>query len=182
MKKTIAFLAAVCLLAVANTANAQTPYEPMEKGAWTVNAGVGVGNLYDGIGTGFGVRAAVEHGMWEAGPGIITLGGELGWAHTSDKNILASFNINYNQFTVAARSAWHHGWNVAGLDTYGGITMGPAFQFASVSGVADGNDNQVAFYFGFFLGASYFFTPNFGVNAELGYSANLFQVGVVYKF
>ncbi len=183
MKKLLFFVVALLFVTATNTANAQKPIEPMEIGAWTVNAGLGLGNFYGaGGGTGFGIKAALEHGMWEAGPGVITLGGELGWANNSESAM--GYSASVNQFSVAARSAWHHGWNVEGLDTYGGFSIGPAFQFFStnLSGLASGSSNTTHFYFGFFVGASYFFTPNFGVNAEFGYNVTAMQAGIVYKF
>ena len=162
MKKAITIFIALCAVAISHSAQAQKPYEPMTLGAWTINAGIGVGFGTNNL----PLRAAIEKGMWEVGMGVITLGGEANWNISANYSRIISF---------AARSAWHHGWNVAGLDTYGGLAIGPAFTADSA-----GYDG------GFFIGGSYFIWPKFGFNLEMGLSLNpiglgLSQIGVIWK-
>ncbi len=82
-------LAIVALTIISSGANAQKNNDNiMEVGTTTVNIGIGVGrsgyayNGYNGLslgyGTGFGTKAAVERGMWQLGPGVLTLGLEAG--------------------------------------------------------------------------------------------------------
>jgi len=54
---------------------------PMQVGSVFVNAGIGIGADYkgDNYGTGFWFKIAAEFGLWDAGPGVITLGPEIGW-------------------------------------------------------------------------------------------------------
>src|SRR6202007_1888354 len=59
---------------------ANGPTTPIKLGSVSLNAGIGVGANYkgDSYGTAFGFKVAAEWGLWEAGPGVITLGPELG--------------------------------------------------------------------------------------------------------
>jgi hypothetical protein len=151
-----------------------TPTEPMKIGTWILNAGIGLSSYGYGEGLwlhGFGFKVAAEKGLWQAGPGVISLGGEAGMC-------VASHNgNNYSRFNIAPRSSYHYGWNVPGLDTYGGIAIG--IGFASYS---HHSGSDVGFYSGLYAGASYFFTDNFAVNAELGLGSTALQVGIAYRF
>src|SRR6185437_12295138 len=53
---------------------------PVKVGTAIVNLGVGVGADYrgDSYATGFGFKVSGEYGLWQAGPGVITLGPEIG--------------------------------------------------------------------------------------------------------
>ena len=57
----------------------------MQVGSVFVNMGIGFGADYKGesYGTPFGFKVAAEFGLWEAGPGVITLGPELGGSFSS---------------------------------------------------------------------------------------------------
>src|SRR5450432_1789216 len=154
---------------------------PMQIGSIFVNLGVGVGADYKGesYGTAFGFKASAEYGLWQAGPGVITLGPEIGGSFSSGAYGGNPGNYNSNTFVVAGRAAWHFGWNVPGLDTYAGASAGIGFHHYSYYGY-DGS-NQVIPAFGGFIGGSYFIKPNFGFNAEAGFDITNFQVGVVFK-
>jgi len=178
----------VVLMAASEQVSAQkSSGNIMEVGTITLNLGVGFGRAgygytgYNGYGynygNGFGTKLAVERGMWEAGPGVITLGGEIGGAFST------SGSYKSNIIVVAARSAYHYGWNVPSLDTYGGFSLGPGFRSSDYqSGQNSTSTNHdVVPAFGFFLGGSYFLSSNIGVNAEFGYDITVFQAGVVFK-
>jgi hypothetical protein len=152
-------------------------------GTWVINAGVGPGAHYFGNGVGFGpaLKASFETGMWDLGPGVITLGGEATFSFFSH-HYGQSWNESWINFIFAARGAFHYGWNVEGLDTYGGIPLGIGF---CAHGWDDHPGNSgytpVYPYAGIFLGASYFFTKSFGINGEVGYNSTLANIGVVFK-
>ena len=159
------------------------PTTPVQLGTVTVNGGIGIGSSYEGdyYNSPFGLKAAIEYGLWEAGPGVITLGGEIGGSFSNGGY---QYYNNYNSRTiiVAARAAWHYGWEVPGLDTYGGVSAGLGFHHYSY----DNNPNNyshssVIAVPGIFVGASYFVTPTFGFNAEAGRDITDIQVGVVFK-
>ena len=87
-----------------------------------MGAGVGPGTHYFGNGIGFGpaLKASFEAGMWDLGPGVITLGGEAAFSYFSH-HYGNGWNESWANFIFAARGAYHYGWDVEGLDTYGGM-------------------------------------------------------------
>jgi hypothetical protein len=158
---------------------------PMQVGSVFVNAGIGVGANYYGsydYGTAFGFKVAAEFGLWQAGPGVITLGPEIGGTFsTGAYGGFYNGNGTNNTFVIAGRGAWHFGWNVPGLDTYAGASAGIGFNHYTYYSNNNYSNNRVIPAFGGFVGASYFIKPNFGFNAEAGYDITIFQVGVVFK-
>ncbi len=100
---------------------------PMQIGSIFLNLGVGVGADYkgEGYGTGVGFKASAEFGLWQAGPGVITLGPEIGGSFSNQGYAGSSYYSN--TFVIAGRSAWHYGWEVPGLDTYAGFSAGIGF-------------------------------------------------------
>jgi len=188
--KTVNLLGVIAISALtffSNSATAQKSENIMEMGTITVNIGVGAGrsgyayNGYNGAGlgygTGFGTKVAIERGMWELGPGVLTLGLEAGASFSK------AGSYKSNIIVVAARSAYHFGWNVTNLDTYAGVSAGPGFRssdyYAGNNVYATKHDVTVAP--GFFVGGSYFFSPNIGVNVEAGYDITVIQGGLVFK-
>lgn len=168
---------ALCFSAVTN---AQAPMQPVKKGSVTFSAGVGVGNEYNSnyYNSAIGTKAVIEAGLWQAGLGTITLGGQLGGSFSSGGR-LDSYKAR--TLIVAGRSAWHHGWNVKGLDTYAGLSAGAGFNQYSYNDGGTIKQNEVVPVFGGFIGASYFITPSFGVNLEAGYDITQIQAGVILK-
>jgi hypothetical protein len=167
------------------SANAQSrgssgPITPVRVGSTILNLGVGAGATYNGDyhNTALGTKLAIEWGLWQAGPGVITLGPEVGGSFTN-----GGYYDNYRAHTivVAMRSAWHYGWKVRGLDTYGGLSAGIGFNHSEYVNNIDYTQNQALPVFGAFVGASYFISPKFGFNAEAGYDITNFQVGLVFK-
>ncbi|HTJ14257.1 MAG TPA: hypothetical protein VL547_19595 [Dinghuibacter sp.] len=157
---------------------------PVQTGTVILNLGVGTGADYGNYyyNTPFGTKAAVEVGIWQAGPGVITLGGEIG-ASFGDGGYHNYDGYKAHMIGVAGRAAWHNGWNVPGLDTYGGVSAGLAFRHYQYDDGAGGtyDHNSVTPFPGIFVGASYYVTPNFGFNAEAGYDITNVQVGIVFK-
>ena len=154
------------------------PITPVKVGTVTFNLGIGVGSLYKESYSPFGTKVALEFGLWQAGPGVITLGGEAGASFSNrDRR-----NDDYSARTavIGVRSAWHYGWKVRGLDTYGGLSTGMAFHHHNYKNYT-GDRDQVFPVVGAFLGASYFVTPRFGFNAEVGDDITSVQGGVIFK-
>ncbi|MDP4147971.1 MAG: hypothetical protein Q8927_10170 [Bacteroidota bacterium] len=156
------------------------PTNPVKLGSLTFNAGIGAGAYYEGdyYNSPFGFKAAIERGMWEAGPGVVTLGGEIGGSFSN-----GGYYSNYhsNTVVVAVRAAFHCGWDVPGLDTYGGVSAGLGFHHYSYNNNTDYSHSSVIPVPGIFVGASYFVTPTFGFNAEAGHDITEIQVGIVLK-
>jgi hypothetical protein len=182
---TLVFLA----MAFANLSMAQThgsgPVTPVKVGSVVLNVGLGIGGNYkgDSYGTAFGFKVAAEWGLWQAGPGVITLGPELGGSFSHGGYHYNNVdNYKSSTFVVAGRAAWHYGWEVPGLDTYGGFSGGVGFHHYGYDDNGNGyTHNEAIPVFGGFVGASYFISPTFGFNAEAGYDITNFQVGVVFK-
>ena len=61
-------------LSYAQSNGAHGPVTPVRVGSVTFIAGVGIGNEYKGnyYNSAFGTKAAVEWGLWQAGPGVVT--------------------------------------------------------------------------------------------------------------
>lgn len=61
------------------------PLDPVRLGTWVITAGVGPGAHYFGNGVGFGpaLKGSFEAGMWDLGPGVVTLGGEASFSFFS---------------------------------------------------------------------------------------------------
>ena len=169
-------------MCIAIISNAQSPVSPVKKGSVTFMAGVGIGNEYNSnyYNQALGTKAALEVGLWQAGPGVITLGVQAGGTFSNGGG---AFN-NYKAHTliIAGRSAWHHGWNVKGLDTYAGLSAGAGFnQYSYNQNENRFKQNEVIPVFGGFVGASYFVTPSFGFNVEAGRDITQIQGGIVFK-
>lgn len=182
-------LAITALTIISSGANAQKDNSIMEVGTTTVNIGVGLGrsgyaynyNGYNGVGlgysTGFGTKAAIERGMWQLGPGVLTLGLEAGASFSK------SGGYKSNIIIASVRSAYHFGWNVPNLDTYGGLSLGPGFRSSDYyyNSTTTKTNHDVIVAPGFFVGGSYYFSPNIGVNVEAGYDITVIQGGLVFK-
>jgi hypothetical protein len=173
----IASLCAVCCLFATRT-HAQQPVNPMYVDSWVFNGGAGLGVIYDvdaDLPAGFAFKAALQRGFWEFGEGAFALGLETGMIFNSiltQKN----FTNRFTKFYIAPRAGWHYGWDAPGLDTYAGIAMGAGF-------LSQTNVNtRLRFYGSFYVGASYFFNENLGVNIEAGLGATTIQAGIAYKF
>lgn len=187
MVKSIHLLALVLCLGITSVSYAQRghqggngPTTPVKLGSMILNLGIGAGSGYEGdyYNSGLGFKGAIEWGLWEAGPGVITLGGEAGASFSS-----GGYYDNYKSRTVifAARAAWHYGWQVPGLDTYGGVSAGLGFHHYEYNHNNAYSHNKVIAVPGIFVGASYFVTPTFGFNAEAGHDITDVQIGVVFK-
>ncbi len=182
--KIISIIMLVLIAGASNLSYAQSrggsgPVTPVRVGSVTLNLGVGVGTEYRGdyYNSPFGTKVALEVGMWQAGPGVITLGGEVGATFSNKKG---SDDREARTVVVAARSAWHYGWKVRGLDTYGGVAAGLGFHHHNYRNY-NGEQNEVIPVVGPFVGASYFVTPKFGFNAEAGHDITRFQAGIIFK-
>ncbi len=188
LKRMLGTLAIGSLLFIGNQASAQKSDNSFEVGSVTLNVGVGLGRNsygsyglygsgYYGYGTAFGTKLAIERGMWQLGPGVLSLGIEAGASFSS-----AHYNgYKSSIIIVAARSAYHFGWNVDKLDTYAGVSLGPGFRSYDYYNNADYTKHDIVVSPGAFVGASYYFSPNIGVNVEAGYDITVIQGGLVFK-
>lgn len=185
MSATLLFLM-ISISIASNAQRANSLVTPFKQGDATLNAGVGFGTDYKNEyahSSSFGTKAAFEFGIWKAGPGVVSLGIETGITTSNRTDKYFDNNFKAHTFVLAARSAWHYGWKVRGLDTYAGISAGAGFhRFTYYDNRNDlHNDNEVIPVIGGFAGASYFFTPKFGVNVEAGFDITSLQAGFIFR-
>jgi hypothetical protein len=159
--------------------------DPMSKGSSAISFGIGPGIPFSySSGLGPGMVFKYDYALFEAGPGTISFGGLFGIAHFWDTYNYGNTDYNYNTTNIgfAFRAAYHYGFDVKGLDCYGGFGIGPWFSFYS-----DPNDyyNRDSFYAGpmpcAFLGTSYYFNDIVGINGEFGYNFTYGQIGMTFK-
>jgi len=137
-----------------------------------------------------------EKGIMDLGPGVLGIGGYIGYKSLSSEtgisfgNVAYKYDWTWNYLIIGARGIWHYNeWhNNDKLDTYGGVmlsynsvsfkdntdypTGSLQYKYASSSGVG----------FTGFVGARYYFSDNVGAHAELGYGIAVLNLGVSYKF
>ena len=167
MKKIILFFG---LLLSAGVASAQSA------GDVQINGGIGYS------GPGFMVYGSADFGVADK----ITVGGELFYRGRNYGN------VKYNSIGFLANGNYHFAKHIKGIpsnvDFYGGLSLG----------YYNWSNNRNNWYYdspyydsGFAVrlqtGGRYFFTENFGVNAELfvehnSFAAGGFKAGVTYKF
>jgi len=175
-------LPAILLFTILGTASFSYAQEtPFRKGSVTANLGVGVGTNYNDSRNAFGTKGTLEFGIWPAGPGVVSLGIEAGATFSSKNDSYLYNDYRSHTIVVAGRSAWHYGWKVNRLDTYAGVAAGVGFRHYDYNNGKHYENNDAVPVFGGFVGASYFFTPAFGVNVEAGYDVTSLQAGVVFK-
>jgi len=165
------------------TTYAKGQLDPVKLGTWVINVGIGPGTHTFGNGAGFGpaLKGSFETGMFDLGPGVITLGGEAAFSFFS-QHYGQDWNETWVNFMFGARAAYHYGWDVEGLDTYCGVPLGIGFCAHAV----DENPGSKGYspvypYVGIFFGASYFFTKSVGINGEFGYNSTYANLGVIFK-
>lgn len=193
MKKLL--FASALVFAAFGTVNAQDGGTAYEQGKSTVALGYGFGNIWKSsfkllTGSGGGSTKSMgpfavtyEYGVTEK----ISVG-----ACVSFSSLKNSYTDNseekLTQFGIVARGNYHFG-SSAKFDPYIGLGLG-YYNFKFSAKDANGNDDASVIYsvpgaFGYSgqLGAKYYFTPNIGLFAEVGYIAGGYgQIGVNFKF
>ncbi len=188
MKKVLATVL-VMIIAYSSFAQKSTVFE---NGTNVINIGVGVGNIYWGgysnSGLPISFNASYERGVSEKlGIGYIGLGGNFGY--TSARYKYGDYTITNSGVMFAAKATYHFALeNEIGskLDPYAGVLLGYVVTSHSTndpSGNYHGESKDGGIYPGFFAGAHYYFAPNFGVYAEVGYNiVSVLNTGITFKF
>lgn len=176
MKKVI-FLAVMAVLGLSPMYAQQ-----MNVGSNAANLGIGFGSSLNGLGSGRpAISASFERGLWEAGPGVISLGAYVGNTGYTYKS--SGYKYKWNYTIVGARGAYHFNGitSVPQLDPYGGAMIG--YNIVSYSG----SDEYSGSYgsgmeFSLFVGSRWFFTDNIAAFVELGYGVSYLNLGIAFKF
>lgn len=168
-------------------------------GNTAVNLGIGLVNFgsYSGLSfAGSGVtrtpliNLSVEHGLMELGPGVLSIGGVVGYRRASyTYDGLYGYKWSATDLFVGVRGIYHYQLTPQ-LDTYGGLTVGlwhSSYSWKWNDGTPvdfriGGRDSWTRAGSGLFVGARYYFTDNIGAFGEFGYDLSLVKVGLSAKF
>jgi hypothetical protein len=169
---------------------------PYEVGTNVVSVGIGVGSSwgYSNARQTPAFNAQYERGIAQLGPGVISLGGYVGYKgynyrYTYSNNYFYEQNWRYTIFGV--RAAWHlqdlDGLNLEKWDLYGGIMLGYnniSYSYSDNDPTFDYNLNNYNSSIGFstYLGARFFLTNAIALQGELGYGIAYLNLGVAFKF
>lgn len=152
------------------------------KKSFTASFGFGIGRDYSGnFRNGSGLQPdALEYGLFNAGPGVVSVGAETGISFSNESSDRKKTDFKTRTIVVAARSAWHHNWDVSRLDTYAGVSAGIGFQHEEYNDGIKRNYDKLVPAFGGFAGASYYIT-SIAANVELGFDITVIQAGLIFK-
>ncbi|WP_421829373.1 hypothetical protein [Larkinella sp.] len=175
MKKLLSSLLVMSLLLVGTQSFAQ-----YQKGDKLLNAGIGLSSYYGG---GLPIGASFEVGITDE----ISVGAQLDF-YTWGYNF-GGYKWRYTFVPVAVRGSYHVNellnLNNDKLDLYGGLALGYYISsFKDNSGYSGFYDNAYGnqVLFGIHLGGRYYFKPNLGAFAEVGYGVSALKLGVAFKF
>jgi hypothetical protein len=185
MKKSAFFSIALAVISLFSAVHVHA--QAFAAGTNVISGGIGLGSsLANGYtyGTqGIGLSASYERGIWEAGPGVISLGGYIGYKTFSE--VYAGYSYKWNYTIIGGRGAYHFtGLNVDNLDLYAGLMLSydnVSFSSSDGSPVYAGNYGS-GIELTPFAGARYYFANNLGGYAELGYGVAILSIGLSYKF
>ncbi len=176
----------------AKVATSQTTFG---KGDNLISFGIGAAHNYSGYNAGLApsFRFTYDLGIIEAGPGVISAGGMVGYSSHTYKywNNNDQYKWTWTTFGFAARGAYHMDWDVENLDTYAGLELGVRFvsfkekkpdNASSTNNIESSYRSANKGHAGVYVGASYFFADDFGAFAELGYSFSSATIGLCFRF
>ncbi len=169
-----------------------------------IGLSVGVGGHYRAYNSYTAQTPAIglqyEHALTELGPGVLGLGGLVGYKTLAYRsragwppghaNSFYEYDYRWSYLMIGVRGAWHYNeWHgIPELDVYGGLMIAynsvtyrdrTPYPAGVYSTYHYGGGNVGA---SIFLGTRYFLTPNVGAQLELGYGISVISLGVVFKF
>ncbi len=192
MKK---ILASIVVMFIAYSSFAQKE-ALFENGTNVVNLGVGLGDVYFGSGYSgvpLSFQASYDRGVTsKLGIGYIGAGGIVSYISRTYKYSYGGETYKYKNsgLLIGARATYHFsldGEIAEKLDPYAGVMFGYVVTSSSndvpsgtsVTYTAKGG----AVGAGAFAGARYYFAPNFGVHAEVGYNIiAVLNTGITFRF
>lgn len=178
MKKLLSSLFIVTLLTFSSEGVMAQAYQ---KGDKLLNVGIGFGGYYNGVGYGAGgvpIGASFEYGITDQ----ISVGAQ---ADFYSRNLGLGLGSDYRVtiIPIAIRGSYHVNelLNLDNdkIDLYGGLQLGYTIANVNYAGYG-GSSGDVLF--GVHLGGRYYFKPNLGAFAELGYGVSALKLGVTFKF
>jgi hypothetical protein len=193
MKKQIFILSV--LLAFGLLFSKNTNAQGMEVGKNNLGIGVGLGHdYYSLVGITPAARLNFDHGFFNAGPGVITIGGSVGLSHSVYNNswLGIGYKESWTNIVIASRGAWHYNFGKIGnenFNAYAGVGLGVRIERYSYT--YDGNDPNFDpdnnygdnyLHYATFIGGSYQFSEGFGIFAEVGYDITNVLFGANFRF
>ena len=178
--KTYLLLLFACLLFTAALRG-----QSFEKGTNVIALGITFGSAYgdysyDDQSAGFG--AQYEKGIWEAGPGVISLGGYLG----SKTYRNSRFGERWNYTILGFRGAYHYNRfnseQLKKLDPYAGLMVAYSVLGYRVNPNTNRGRYRSSVDNSVFVGGRYYFTNNFAGFAEIGLGVSNLTLGGALKF
>lgn len=175
MKKTAVLLATLFVL----TTTAFSQDLSYQQGNSDLNIGVGIGNPFWGSGlkSTMGVNPSVsyEYGFSDK----ISAGAVFAYSGAK----FEEFDIKYTGILVGARGSYHF-LTSEKFDPYVGLALGYVIvKVKDNSGESDFGLKASGMGYGAHLGARYFFSPNIGIHAEIGYASfSILNAGITLKF
>ena len=166
--------------------------QSFEKGTGVLSAGIGLGSSllnYSGSNQTPALSAQYEKGILERGPGVISLGGYVGYKgyKYSDKSL--GYSEKWTYTIVGVRGSYHYtGLNSDKLDVYGGVMLSYNIlkykytdDYGNSGNYNTGSYGSAAGFTGF-VGGRYSFSKNIALMAELGYGVSYLTLGLAFKF
>jgi hypothetical protein len=186
MKKS-SFIFTMLLLVAAISVNAQSDQKgtaAYSKGSNVAGAGIGLGSSIAGYTYGSqtpAISLQYERGIAEVGPGVISIGGYLGFKSYKYSN--DGFSEKWRYTIIGVRGAYHlTSLHVTNLDLYGGLMLSyNNLHFSDNDGNSGANYGSAAG-FSAFVGGRYYFSKSIAAFAELGYGVAYINLGVALKF
>lgn len=183
------FLSILLITAIATVSTAQTTSSSaFSNGDNLFNVGIGVGSPFFGFGykSSFPVNPTVsyERGIMDA----LSVGGTISFASSKFQNNGITY-FKESATYIGVRGSYHVNQYLNlgdNVDLYGGASLG----YVVVNVTDQQGVNGIDFLgtasgvgFGLYAGGKYYFQPNFGVYAEVGYeSLSFLNLGVTFKF
>jgi len=183
MKQSKIIIALILFVSIVGGASAiefnwQNYADCVKQGDILVNAGIGFGTPVAGDMVIPPIQASVEYVLPIAG--FPTSFGGLFGISTSSYDFLGS-KSEYTYMAFGGRASWHFDLGIDKLDTYSSLALGYFMYSAKSSSIAATTVGSL--YYGFNVGARYFFTPVIGASVEIGYSAlSYLAAGISLKF
>ncbi len=140
------------------------------------------------------LRLAFDHGVKKQGPGIITLGGALGYfykyydGHYYYNHSSYNYKWSWNYISVVFRAGYNYNMEDAGvsnLNVYGGLGAGLLFSSYhdtySGPGYVPYDNANTDFIFNLYVGANYFISQKMAIYLEFGYDISYATLGVTFN-
>ncbi len=170
------------LLAIGLLAGTQS-FAQYAKGDKLLNVGIGLSSYYGG---GLPIGASFEVGVTDE----ISVGAQIDYYSWNYNGYLGGYDYKYTFLPVAVRGSYHVNkllnLNNDKIDLYGGLALGYYISRYSYNGPGGSSafDNSYGnrVLFGLHLGGRYYFKPNLGAFAEVGYGVSALKLGVAFKF